>query len=470
MVEAMLHAAIAWLNSLFWGYVLVYLLLGVGLFFTLRFGFIQFRALGRSAPWTDAVPGPGITGFQAFATGVASRVGTGNIAGVAIALSLGGPGAIFWMWVVAILGMASAFVEATLAQIFKVRDSKQAFRGGPSYYIQLGLGSRLFGVIFALALILAFGLVFNAVQAQAIAEVAHTAFGFERQWVGAGLVLLVAPVIFGGMRRVARLASVVVPVMALGYLLATAYIIAMNLGELPGVLALIVRSAFGLEPAAGGVAGYAVSMALMTGVKRGLFSNEAGMGSAPNAAAAASTSHPVSQGLLQMFGVVVDTLLICSATAFIILLSGVYQPGDAMQGATLTHAAVTAHLGDAGSLFLAIAIFFLAYSSVIGNYAYAESNVQFICKHPLLLLLFRCGVLGMVMFGSVGSLPLVWEMADTSMALMATINLIAIVLLSKYAYAAWRDYQAQRRRGIDKPVFTRAVIPALAERLPKDVW
>ena len=471
MFETLLHPIVNWLNGILWGYVLIYLLLSVGAFFTIRFGFIQSRIFRSNLFKRE--PGQsveGITGFQAFATGIASRVGTGNIVGVAVALTVGGPGAIFWMWVVALLGMSSAFVEATLAQIFKVRNEDGSFRGGPSYYIQIGLRSRAFGMVFALSLILAFGFVFNAVQAQSIAETMDISFHIPRHWVGIALVLLTAPVIFGGIRRVAKFAAVIVPIMAVGYLGVAAFVLVTHLTELPAVFSLIIKSAFGLEQAVGGTVGYAITVAMMTGIKRGLFSNEAGMGSAPNAAAAAVTSHPVSQGLLQMMGVVVDTMIICTATALIILLSGEYVPGGATQGASLTHAAITAHLGSWGGLFLTVAIFFFAYSSVLGNYAYAEGNVQFISKHPLLLFLFRLCVLGMVMFGATGSLPLVWDMADTSMGLMALINLVAIVLLSKYAYAAWRDYLEQKKRGIDVPKFTRHSIPALRDVLPKDVW
>lgn len=471
MIDTLLHPIIHWLNGVLWGYVLIYLLLGVGAYFTLRLGFIQghifHSTLFKKEP---GLSDKGITGFEAFATGVASRVGTGNIVGVAVALTVGGPGAIFWMWVVALLGMSSAFVEATLAQIFKVKNDDGSFRGGPSYYIQNGLRSRALGIVFSLSLIMAFGFVFNAVQAQSIAETMDISFGIPRAWVGVALVLIVAPVIFGGIRRVAKLAAVIVPTMALGYLGVAFFVLLTHLPALPGILGMIVKSAFGIEQAAGGAVGYAITVAMMTGIKRGLFSNEAGMGSAPNAAAAANASHPVSQGLLQMMGVVIDTMIICTATALIILLSGQYVPGAEMQGASLTHAAITTHLGPAGGLFLTVAIFFFAYSSVLGNYAYAESNVQFISKHPLLLLVFRLCVLGMVMFGSIGSLPLIWDMADTSMGLMALINLIAIVLLGKYAYAAWKDYLIQKKRGINIPIFTRASIPELQDKLAKDVW
>lgn len=475
-MEAWLHGAIDGINDILGNYVLIVLLLGAGAWFTVRFGAIQLRALwlsvqvvGRKgAEGSDAAGG--ITSFQAFATGLASRVGTGNIAGVAVALTLAGPGAIFWMWLTALLGMASAFVEATLAQIFKVAHGDRTFRGGPAYYIQIGLGSRTFGVLFSVALIIAFGFVFNAVQANSIADAFHVSFGLDRAVVGAGLVLLTAPIIFGGIRRVARVAQVIVPLMAIGYLALAGYVVLMNWTAVPEVIGLIVRSALGFEQAAGGLAGYAVSQAVAMGIKRGLFSNEAGMGSAPNAAATASTRHPVTQGLIQMLGVFVDTIIICTATALIILLSGEFQPGAAMEGSALTQRAIASQVGEWGGAYLAVAIFFLAFSSVIGNYAYAEGNVEFITRRRGVVPVFRVLVLGMVMFGSVGQLPLVWSMADTSMSLMALINLIAILMLGKYALAAWRDYQAQRRAGITDPVFTRRTIPALENVLPADVW
>lgn len=258
--------------------------------------------------------------------------------------------------------------------------------------------------------------------------------------------------------------------MAIGYLALAVYAVATHIALVPGVIALIVKSAFGLEQAAGGLTGYAVSQAIAIGVKRGLFSNEAGMGSAPNAAATASTRHPVTQGLIQMLGVFVDTIVICSATAFVILLSGQYELGTGMEGAALTQRAISSHVGDWGGIYMAVAIFFLAFSSVIGNYAYAEGNVEFITKRRGVLPLFRVAVLGMVMFGSVGQLPLVWAMADTSMGLMAIINLIAILALGKYAHAAWADYRRQRAAGVTDPVFTRNTIPELARVLPADVW
>jgi len=472
-MDAWLRPAVDWINSMIGNQVLVYLLLGVGLYFTLRLGVVQVRALPYSLRiiFRNGAKTGGITGFQAFATGMASRVGTGNIAGVAVALTVGGPGAIFWMWITALLGMATAFVEATLAQIFKVAHPKDnSFRGGPAYYIRMGLGAPVLSMIFALALTMTFGLVFNATQANAISDAFFHAFALPKGMVGIVLVLLTAPIIFGGVRRVARLAQLLVPLMALAYLSLVFYVMAVHLSEIPHVLAVIFRSAFGLEPAVGGLVGYAISQAMAVGIRRGLYSNEAGMGSAPNAAAIATTPHPVNQGLLQMLGAFMDTVIICTATAMMILLSGQYFPGVGMEGAVLTQRAVTSQVGPWGSAVMAIIIFFFAFSSIIGNYAYAEGSIGLLSRRPLVLLGFRLSVLGMVMFGSVSHLPLVWDMADASMSLMALINLVAISMLGRYAILAWRDYRMQLRQGITHPKFTRDTIPELTKKLPDNVW
>jgi alanine or glycine:cation symporter, AGCS family len=325
-------AVIDFLNTIFWGYVLIYGLLAVGLFFTLRLGFIQFVHFGelfrviRGSRQTDA---SGITPFQALTVSLASRVGTGNIAGVAVALYLGGPGAIFWMWMVALVGMATAYSESTLAQLFKVRNEEGQFRGGPAFYIARGLGAPWAAAIFSAALILSFGLVFNAVQANSIAGAVEGAFGLPKLVTGLVIAALAGVVIFGGIRQIAKVAEIVVPFMAGIYLLLAVVVLVMNIGEVPGLLWHILRSAFGLEEAAGGVAG-GLAAAMLNGVKRGLFSNEAGMGSAPNIAACAvpQPHHPSSQGFVQALGVFIDTILVCTATALLILLSGTLEPGS----------------------------------------------------------------------------------------------------------------------------------------------
>ena len=364
----MLDPVINFLNDIFWGYVLIYGLLAVGLFFTVRLGFIQFVNFGemfRAVLGAKQNDSAGITPFQALCTSLASRVGTGNLAGVAVALYLGGPGAIFWMWMVALVGMATAYSESTLAQLYKTKNENGEYRGGPAFYIARGLGAPWAGAVFSVCLILAFGLVFNAVQANSIADAMQGAFGLDKIWVGVALAVLTGLVIFGGIKQIARVAEITVPFMAVVYLLVALYVIVVNIGAVPGVFGQILQGAFGLDAAGGGIAG-----ALLNGVKRGLFSNEAGMGSAPNIAAVATPDphHPSSQGFVQALGVFIDTILICTATALMILLSGVMTPGSDLTGTPLTQAAMTVHIGGAGQYFIAIAILFFAFTSIIGNY------------------------------------------------------------------------------------------------------
>jgi len=468
---AELNQAILFCNG--WiGYVLIALLLGTGLFFCVRTGLVQLRLFKRSIQ--EMVSGIGqrkpgeISPFQAFATGLASRVGAGNIVGVAVALGMGGPGAIFWMWITALVGMASSLIECSLAQLYKERQEDGTFRGGPAYYIQLGLGQRWLGIVFALALVLCFGLVFNAVQTNSIAGVITPTYGVPHWVIGLVLVALTAPVIFGGMRSVGVVAEVLVPLMAGAYLLFAGYAVVANIGQLPDVLLRIFQGAFGYDQAVGGFTGAVFASAITKGINRGLFSNEAGMGSAPNAAAAAAAPHPVTQALMQMLGVFIDTIIVCSATAFMILTSGEMATAD-VQGAALTQAALEHHTGFIGRHFLAVAMFFFCYSSILGNYAYAEGNVHFINRHPVLIILFRLLVLGMVYFGAVGTVPLIWNLADFSQAFMAILNLVAIMLLSGIALRLLRDYEDQVREG--KPaVFTRDRIKDIPGKLSGDVW
>ncbi len=456
-------------SAVLWTYVLVYVLVAAGVYFTIRTRFVQLRYFGRMlAQLRNSRSGEGISSFQAFCVGLASRVGTGNIAGVAIALTLGGPGAVFWMWIVAALGMATALIEATLGQLFKVRAGDGSFRGGPAFYIERGLGSRAGGVVFAVLLVFTFGIAFNMVQANAISDVLQGAHEVSPTWTSLGLLVLSAPVLFGGLRRVARVAEVVLPLMALLYVLLALTIVALNIGELPRVLGQIVGGAFGVREMAGGFTG-GIAAALLNGVKRGLFSNEAGMGSAPNVAATATVSHPVKQGLIQSFGVFVDTMIVCSSTAFIILVSGVYRPSDSgMQGATLTQSAVAANLGSWTTVLMTVLVFVFAFSSVLGNYAYAEVNLFFLGARPNVITVFRVAVLVAVALGALSKLDLVWAVADVAMGLMALVNLVAIVLLGKWAFAALRDYQRQAAAGAD-PVFI-ASEAGLPGALPGDIW
>lgn len=470
-----MNALISFVNDLLWGSVLIYFLLGAGLFFTLRLGFLQIRHFGhmfsilrRSRRSDDS----GISSFQALCTSLAARVGTGNLAGVAVALTLGGPGAIFWMWVVAFIGMATAFVESTLAQLYKTKDDQGNYRGGPAYYMEKGLGMRRMGVLFSIFLIIAFGLVFNAVQSNSIAQAMHVAFGVPQMGVGIGLVVLTAVIIFGGVRTIARVAELIVPVMALVYLLLALYVVGINISKLPDVIALIVKSAFGWQEAAAGTLAYTISQAMINGVKRGLFSNEAGMGSAPNAAAAASPypPHPASQGYVQMLGVFMDTIVICTATAAIILTSGTLETAQGMSGIDLTQRALSTAVGDWGAIFIAVAVFFFAFTSIIANYAYAETNLVFLEHNGnKRLLMFRCMVLGMVIFGAVADLPIVWAMADISMGMMALTNLIAILLLSGTAIKLAKDYNEQLDSG-KLPVFDVRKYPELHSQLEPGIW
>lgn len=457
-------------NLLLWGSILIYLLLGAGFYFTVRTRFLQFRSFGHMISLIknsrEGANG-GISSFQAFSTSLAARVGTGNIAGVAVAIYLGGPGAVFWMWVTALVGMSTSFVESTLAQTYKVRNKDNTFRGGPAYYIEKGLGQRWLGITFAVCLILAFGLAFNGVQSNSIAAALKTAYGTDNTWVGIILAISVAPIIFGGMRSVARVAEFVVPFMAIGYLMVAFYVIAININELPSVIALIVKSALGFEQAAAG----ALGAAMMQGIKRGLFSNEAGMGSAPIAAATATTkpNHPVAQGYVQMLGVFIDTIIICTATASIILLSGILNTNSELTGIALTQAALVNEVGPWGAGFIAIAIILFAFTSLIANYSYGESNITYIFKSKLAVNIYRIAVLAMVIIGAVVDLPLVWAFADLSMGMMAIINLLAITALSGIAFALLKDYETQRKEG-KTPTFDRKKFPKLDKQIDKDVW
>ena len=460
-------------SRILYTYVLVYLLVAAGIYFTIRTRFVQFRYFRRMLGqlFNSRVGDGGISSFQAFCVGLASRVGTGNIAGVAIALTVGGPGAIFWMWIVALIGMATAMVEATLAQVFKVRAGDGTFRGGPAFYIQRGLNSRPGGVLFAVLLVFTFGFAFNMVQANAIADVLNSSHNVEVHYTTIGLVLLAAPILFGGVRRVAKVAEIVLPLMALAYVLLALVIIALNIGNLPHAFGQIIGGAFGFQQMAGGFTG-GIAAAMLNGVKRGLFSNEAGMGSAPNVAATATVSHPVKQGLIQSLGVFVDTMIICTATALIILVSGpqIYDPHapTKMAGASLTASAVAASLGPWTTWLMTVLVFVFAFSSVLGNYVYAEINLFFLGAGQRAINIFRVLVLGAIALGAVAKLSTVWDVADISMGLMAIVNLIAIVLLGKWAFALLRNYHLQAEAGED-PVFV-AEEATLPGPLEGDIW
>lgn len=463
------------LNGLIWGKILIYLLIGVGIYFTLRLGFIQFRHFGhmfsvlKNSRKADKA---GISSFQALCTSLAARVGTGNLAGVAVALTLGGPGAIFWMWMVALVGMSSAFAESALAQLYKTRDKAGNYRGGPAYYMEKGLNMRWMGVLFSIFLIISFGLVFNAVQANSIAQAMDVAFGISPVVMGVILVVITGFVIFGGIRTIARVAELIVPVMAIAYLILALFVVGSQIEKIPAVISLIIKSAFGWEEAVSGTLGYTVAQAMMNGIKRGLFSNEAGLGSAPNAAASATPypPHPASQGYVQMLGVFTDTIVICTATAAVILVSGALDAGTGMSGIELTQKALSNGVGSWGSSFVALAIFFFAFTSVFANYSYAETNLIFIERnHPGGLTIFRMMVLGMVMFGAVAELPIVWAMADLSMGFMALINLIAILMLSGVVVKLAKDYNKQLGEG-KLPTFDASEYPEIQDQLEPGIW
>ena len=396
-----------------------------------------------------------VSSFQAFCISTASRVGTGNIAGIALAVVAGGPGSIFWMWLIALIGSASSFVESTLAQIFKVKDGN-TFRGGPAYYMEKGLNKKWMGITFSILITICFGFVFNAVQANTVAGAFSNAFGINKLAMGIVLAILTGLVIFGGVQRIAKVSEIIVPVLAGLYILVAIFIVVTNIGQLPGILKMIFESAFDFRSVSMGTMG----AIMLTGIKRGLFSNEAGMGSAPNAAATADVTHPVKQGLIQTLGVFTDTIVICSCTAFIILLYPEYQ-STGLNGIELTQAALTSHIGSIGSIFIAICIFLFAFSSIVGNYYYGQSNIEFMSENKTILNIFRAGVVVMVLFGSLTQMNIVWNLADVFMGLMAIINLIAIVLLGKYAFMALDDYTNQKKAGIKDPIFKASNIKGL---------
>lgn len=461
------------LSNILYSYVLIYLLIGVGVYFTVRTRFVQVRYFRRMLRQLrrSGNPESGISSFQAFCVGLASRVGVGNIAGVAIALTVGGPGAVFWMWVAAAVGMATALIEATLAQLFKIRSADGAFRGGPAFYIQRGLGSRAGGVLFAVLLVFTFGIAFNMVEVNAISDVLKTSHNVGVGWTATVLVALTAPVVFGGVRSVARLAGVVLPVVALAYALLALVIVAVNITHLPAVFSEIIGGAFGIRQMAGGFGG-GIAAAMLNGVRRGLFANEAGMGSAPNVAATATVSHPVEQGLVQSLGVFVDTMVVCTATAFIVLVSGpaVYDPAHpgAMTGASLTQSAVAAGLGPWTTGLVTAVVFVFGFSAVLGDYVCAEANLIFLGGRQRAINALKISTLVAVAFGAVLKLVFVWALADLGMALMAIVNLVAICLLGKWAFAALRDFHRQSMAGAN-PTFVadEADLPAV---LHGDVW
>ena len=447
------NSFVDWANNYLWTYILIALLIGAGLYFSIRTKFVQFRMFSEmfrvitEKKETDT----GVSAFQAFTISTASRVGTGNITGVALAIGIGGPGAVFWMWLIAIIGMATAFVESTLAQVYKVRDGDE-FRGGPAYYMEKALGQRKLAVVFSILLTLSFGFIFNSVQSNTIAVSVNDVFSIPTWVIGLVLVVLTALIIFGGVHRIVKVTQIIVPVMALLYIGIALFVVVTNLSAIPEFFRLIFSSAFGLEEAVGG----GIGAAIMQGVRRGLFSNEAGMGSVPNAAATANVSHPAKQGLVQSLGVFFDTIIICTATAFIILLSDFYKTATD-DGIILTQNSLGDHVGAWAPYFVSIAIIFFAFSSIMGNYYYGETNIELINAHRGWLQGYRILVLAMVMFGALAKVQLVWNMADLFMGMMAIINIIVIVLLGTLAAKVLEDYVAQRKRGLDPQFYAKNI-------------
>jgi AGCS family alanine or glycine:cation symporter len=451
------------LNDVLWSYVLIFVLIALGLFFSFKVRFAQiFLIKDMLVLLTAKRPKDrhrAISSFQAFCVSTASRVGTGNIAGVAIAISLGGPGAVFWMWLIAFIGAASSLIENTLAQVYKVKDPT-GYRGGPAYYMQKGLNAKWMGMLFAVLITFCYGFAFNAVQANTIAS-AFSTFGTDPIMLGLLIAFLTGMVIFGGIHRIAHVTQFLVPIIAAIYIGIALFIMIKHYQQIPSLFNLIFRSAFGLEQAIGG----GIGAAILHGVRRGLFSNEAGMGSAPNVAAAAEVSHPVKQGLVQTLGVFVDTLFICSATAFIVLITNSHVM-QGLEGVQITQAALVSEIGIVGNYFITMCVFLFAFSSIISNYYYGETNIEFINTHPSLLFAYRSAVVLFVVIGSAAQLTTVWNIADLFMALMALTNLIAIVLLSRVAFAVFRDYIQQKKAGKD-PVFKASFIRKLKNT---DCW
>ena len=446
------------LNDVMYSYVLIIMLVGVGIYFTIRTRGVQFRLLidGLKSmvepAKKDNEGGKKVSSFQALMISTASRVGTGNIAGIATAIAAGGPGAVFWMWVMALIGGASAFIESTLAQVYKIKEGGQ-FRGGPSYYMERALGKRWMGVLFSILLIICFAYGFNGLQAYNmssaleyyIRDYSNTVWPMV---IGSILAIATGLVIWGGVHRIGFISSVIVPIMASVYILMGLITMILNITELPQVIGLIIKEAFDVQAIMGGFAGSAVVL----GIKRGLFSNEAGMGSAPNASASADVDHPVKQGLVQIISVFIDTILICSSTAFMLLLSGVEGESGVLDGIPYVQKAISANVGEWGIHFITLSIFAFAFTSVIGNYCYAESNILFIKNNKVVLNIFRVTCLAAVFLGAQADFSLVWNLADVTMGFMAIVNIIAIFLLGKVALKVLQNYEKQRKEGRN-PVF-----------------
>ncbi len=452
------------INNVLWSQWVIYTILGIGLIFSILTRFLQVRLIkdmvklmfqGKSSE-------AGVSSFQALSIALSGRVGTGNIAGVATAIAFGGPGAIFWMWAIAFIGASSAFIESTLAQIYKVKQDGQ-YRGGPAYYIEKGTGVKWFAVLFAIAALIAMSILMPGVQSNSIALGVKNAFGISPMVTGIAIIVLLGFIIFGGVKRIANVAQVIVPFMALGYILVSLVIVLMNITQLPSVISLIFKSAFALDSAFGGLIGMAISW----GVKRGIYSNEAGQGTGAHPAAAAEVSHPAKQGLVQAFSVYIDTLFVCSATAFMILFTGMYnttRPDGTFivqnlkgieAGPGYTQAAIESIFPGFGAGFVAIALFFFAFTTIMAYYYIAETNIAYLTRgnnSKWAMFLLKIVLLGATFYGAVKTAGLAWALGDTGLGIMVWLNVIAIVLLAKPAIKTLKDYEKQKKQGLD-PVF-----------------
>ncbi|WP_349295611.1 alanine/glycine:cation symporter family protein (plasmid) [Thioclava sp. 'Guangxiensis'] len=444
------------IGDLTWGWSLIPILVVFGVFITLATGFVQFRFFGRMfrvlRKSNNAADNDKISAREALLVSVGGRVGGGNIAGVAVAITLGGPGAVFWMWAVALVGMATSLVECSIAQLFKRRTGEHSFRGGPAYAIIHGLGPeyKWLAGLYAVCLIAAFGFGFNAFQGNTVAGAMQDSFHIDRLWTAIGLSIISAIIIFGGIHRIAKASDVIVPIMAVGYLLMALVVIALNITEVPQVFSMIVKNAFGIEQAVGGGMGAAI----MQGMRRGLFSNEAGLGSAPNVAATAEVRHPISQGITQSFSVFIDTIVICSCTAFVILLSDVYVPGaEGIDGVVLTQQSVTSELGNWAQYYLSIAVLLFAFSSIIYNYYLGENALSVFSESPAAILILRIAIVAIVFIGALApGATAVFFFSDPLMGVLALVNLLAIMMLFPVAMRLLRDFRAQLKAGVERPV------------------
>lgn len=465
----------SFINEILWGSVMIYLLLGAGCWFTWCTGFIQFRYIrqfGKSLKNSISPQPGGLTSFQALCTSLAARIGSGNLAGVALAIAAGGAGAVFWMWVSAIIGMATSFAESSLAQLYKERDSKGQFRGGPAWYMERGLGMRWMGVLFAIFLLIAYGLIFNSVQANSVSHALTFAFDIPPLFTGIALAIVSLLAIVGGIKGVARLMQWFVPMMALLWVGCSIVICLWHFGQLPGIIMTIIKSAFGWQEAAAGAAGYTLSQAIASGFQRGMFSNEAGMGSTPNAAASAASwpPHPAAQGIVQMIGVLVDTLILCTASAMIVLLAGNDASYVPMEGIQLLQKAMVSVTGEWGAGFVALIVILFAFSSIVANYIYAENNLVFLKLDNIRVIwLLRIATVSTVIGGTLVSVPLIWQLADIIMACMAITNLTAILLLSPVVQTIACDYLRQRKLGV-RPEFDPRRYPDIRQQLAPESW